>query len=56
MILKFGVIVNIAYADTKNIDGRMYGHMILQLPEDEGLVEQILGYLDDEGISYSEEG
>ena len=27
--------VNIMFADTKNIDGKAYGQMILQLPEDE---------------------
>lgn len=34
MTLECRTPVNILFADTKNIDGKAFGHMILQLPED----------------------
>ena len=47
--------VNIAFADTKVIDGRVYGQMLLQFPEDETVVQHMLAYLDSEQIGYEEE-
>ena len=44
--------VNILGADTKNIGGRAYGQMLLQLPEDEGAVTRIRAYLDSRGMKY----
>jgi len=55
MVLKCGAPVNIVYANTKNIDGKMYGHMLLQLPENREIVRQIFDYLDSEKITYGEE-
>ncbi|HOB20165.1 MAG TPA: ATP-binding cassette domain-containing protein [Candidatus Atribacteria bacterium] len=55
MVLKCGTLVNIAFADTKNIHGKIYGQMLLQLPEDPVAVNRILSYLDSEHISYQEE-
>ena len=37
--------MNILMADTKNIEGRAYGQMLLQLPEDEAAAERIRDYL-----------
>lgn len=37
--------VNIMFADTKDIDGKAYGHMVLQLPEDRLQVEKAIYYL-----------
>lgn len=34
LIMECKIAVNIMFADTKDIDGKAYGHMILQLPED----------------------
>ena len=45
--------VNILYADTKEIDGRAYGQMILQLPE--GSAETVTRWLRDNAIEFSEE-
>ena len=56
MILKCGAPVNIAFADTKNIDGKIFGHMILQLPDNPATVQRMLDYLDEEQITYGEEG
>lgn len=46
--------VNIMGADTKDIGGRAFGQMLLQLPEDEGAQKRILGYLDSRGLTYEE--
>ena len=46
--------VNILGADTKNIDGRAYGQMLLQLPDDPTAQQRIVNYLDSRNISYEE--
>ena len=48
--------VNIMFADTKNIDGKAFGQMIVQLPEDETVMARIFAYLNAKGIFYEEEG
>ncbi len=55
MVLKCGAPVNILFANTKDIDGKAFGHMIVQLPDDPVAVRQILTYLDMENIAYGEE-
>jgi len=55
MILQCGAPVNIAFADTKVIDGCIYGQMLLQFPDDEAVTARMLAYLDSEHISYHEE-
>ncbi len=46
--------VNILGADTKNIGGKAFGQMILQLPDDEVSVNRIKKYLDERKIVYEE--
>lgn len=46
--------VNIMGADTKDIGGKAYGQMLLQLPEDESSVARIYNFLDKRGIKYEE--
>jgi D-methionine transport system ATP-binding protein len=55
MVLSCGAPVNIVFADTKVIDGKIFGHMVLQLPDDANLVRKILSYLYIENIAYEEE-
>lgn len=55
MILSTQVPVNIMYADTKDIDGTAYGHMLLELPDDEVQSGKIFAYLDTNGITYEKE-
>ena len=55
MTLECRTPVNILFADTKNIDGKAFGHMILQLPEDAAAIERIRAYLESRGITYKEE-
>ncbi len=52
MVLHCSAPVNIAYADTKEIDGRQYGHMIINLPSDDATQQRMLDYLTREGIRY----
>lgn len=52
MILSTQAPVNIMYADTKDIDGTAYGHMLLELPDDEIQSGKILAYLDANKIAY----
>ena len=55
MILKSGSPVSIVFANTRKIDDKIFGHMILQLPESDEKVRQILAYLDMEKVTYEEE-
>lgn len=47
--------VNILGADTKNIGGKAFGQMLLQLPDDGAASERVLRWLLDRGIPYDEE-
>ena len=39
------VSVNIMYADTRDVGGKAFGQMVLQLPEDKLQQEKIIYYL-----------
>jgi len=56
MVLACGEPVNIWFADTRDIDGKAYGHMLVQLPENEAVAGRMLSYLDSQNIPYQEEG
>lgn len=45
MTLQFKTPVNILFADTKNINGKAAGEMILQLPENEETAVRMISYL-----------
>lgn len=53
-ILECKAPVNIMFADTKNIDGKAFGQMIIQLPEDENLSNKVLAYLKTQDIIVKE--
>lgn len=53
-ILESKAPVNIMFADTKNIDGRAFGQMIIQLPEDENLSNRVLASLRSQDIIVKE--
>jgi D-methionine transport system ATP-binding protein len=55
MILECGAPVNILFADTKNIDGKAFGQMLIQLPENETAVKRMLSYLSMQNIHFEEE-
>ena len=54
MILKFKTPVNILKADTRNINGTARGEMILALPEDDAVADEITNYLTQNGLVVSE--
>jgi D-methionine transport system ATP-binding protein len=45
MVLECGATVNIWFADLKDIRGKAFGHMIVELPEDDIQAEKIVSYL-----------
>lgn len=55
LVLDCQTPVNILFADTKVIDGKTYGHMLLQLPGDAHEAARIFTWLDANGVSYSRE-
>lgn len=52
-ILSSGVPLNILYAQTKDIDGKAYGELVLQLPDDDRAAEKVKNYLDTNSVNYS---
>lgn len=53
LVLECGIPVNILHADTKDIDGKAYGQILLGIPDDEQSVKRIYAYLDASGVQYS---
>ncbi|MDD3165330.1 MAG: ATP-binding cassette domain-containing protein [Oscillospiraceae bacterium] len=56
MILACQTPINILFADTREIDTKAYGHMVVQLPEDDVQAKKILAWLSANRITYCEEG
>lgn len=56
IVLNCKAAVNILFADTRTIDGVIYGQMIVQLPNDADAAQRILNYLSNTGVHYNEEG
>ncbi len=54
VILKFATPINILKADTRNVNGRAVGEMILGLPDGEDLQEQIIAYLQEQQLAVTE--
>ncbi|MBR5420907.1 MAG: methionine ABC transporter ATP-binding protein, partial [Lachnospiraceae bacterium] len=54
LILKVQTPLNILKADTKNVGGKAVGEMILGLPEDERIQEEIITELKKAGLSVTE--
>lgn len=54
VILRTNSPINILKADTRNIGGKAIGEMILGLPEDENVQEEIIGYLKERGLVVTE--
>ena len=55
MTLECRAAVNIVFANTKTLDGKPYGQMVLQLPEDDSAQARILEYLRQHNIKFAEE-
>ncbi|MBR1844858.1 MAG: ATP-binding cassette domain-containing protein [Lachnospiraceae bacterium] len=55
MVLECKTSVNILFADTKEMDGGIYGHMVIGLPDDEKEAERIIAWLKNSSIEWQEE-
>ena len=55
MILSLGAPVSIVYADTRSIEGRLFGHTVLQLPSDPEVADKMRRWLEGQHISFTEE-
>ncbi|MCI8565557.1 MAG: ATP-binding cassette domain-containing protein [Lachnospiraceae bacterium] len=54
MVLECGYPVNILFADTRDIDGKAMGQIIVGLPEEEKAVHRMYAYLNTHGIRFEE--
>lgn len=55
LVLACQAPVNILFADMRDLEGRAYGHMILELPDDSRQQEKLLSWLATNHITYYEE-
>lgn len=55
LVLACQAPVNIIFADTRQVGGIVYGHMIVQLPQDERQREKITAWLRANSITFKEE-
>ena len=54
MVLRFRRTVNIIFADTKNIGGKAFGQMVIQLPEEDETADRMMEYLNAKGLAVEE--
>ena len=54
MVLTCKAPINIMFANTKELDGKAVGQMLLQLPEDPAAVQRITAYLTAHEINFEE--
>lgn len=54
MVLRFRRTVNIIFADTKNIGGKAFGQMVIQLPEEDETADRMMEYLVAKGLAVEE--
>ena len=55
MVLDCQAPVNILFADTKEYEGVIYGHMIVELPTDERQADKIIAWLSNSQVGWKEE-
>ena len=55
LILECAVPVNILFADTKVLDGKTFGQMLIQLPGEERILRKVTAWLGARGVEYREE-
>ncbi|HHY81233.1 MAG TPA: ATP-binding cassette domain-containing protein [Clostridiales bacterium] len=54
MVLDFRQLVNILFADTKNIDGKAFGQIVIQLPENDLVANRMIEYLRAKNLAVEE--
>ncbi len=55
MVLECQAPVNILFADTKEYEGSIYGHMIVELPSDQRQADKIITWLSNSKVVWKEE-
>lgn len=55
MTMECRAAVNIVFANTRSLGGKVYGQMVLQLPADESAQARVLDYMQHTGLAFSEE-
>ncbi len=55
LAMECGVPANILYADTRRIDGKTFGHMVIELPQDERQITAAKQYLRAHSVVFKEE-
>ena len=55
MVLECQALVNILYAETREIDGTSYGQMVIELPRESRDAEKIMSWLKNHPIQWQEE-
>ena len=54
LVQKYGIAVNILSADIKRINGKSYGQMLIEMPEDAEVCKKIIRFLTEEGLTVKE--
>lgn len=54
LVMRCQAAINIWGASTENLSGKVYGQMLVELPDDELLIEKVNDYLEEIGIHYEE--
>lgn len=54
LVLEFKALVNILFADIKEINGKAFGQMVLQLPDDKDMSEKVINYLQNINVNVEE--
>jgi D-methionine transport system ATP-binding protein len=54
MVLEFRTPVNIMFADTRDMDGKAYGQMVIQLPGDDTIADRMMSYLRARNVTVQE--
>ena len=54
MVLEFRQVVNILLAEMKNIDGKAFGHIVIQLPDSGMVADRMMEYVRSKGLTAEE--
>ena len=55
LTLECGIPVNILFADTKNIEGKAYGHMVVTVPDKKEITDKLKAYLTEKQVAFIKE-
>ena len=55
MILQTKVLANIIKANVRTVDGKTYGEMMLQIPNDEASIAKVKNFLSSNEVTFQQE-